>query len=237
MAFGRRKRQHLPASDVKARADVLVEDLGLGEYLGTRVEWDRLWARDRTPRRGIFWFSGGFVHVTWGSHDPDDPWRGERILTVMRWDDVVSITTGVEEYSEEGAVMEHCQLTARDGTTFTNPISSSSWDHLGFVHAAVSMAERTLLPTLIETCLSGTPVSFGNLSISLPGLRHPDFGNQTTPWRDVRSISQSKEFRLVITRTAPPAASTWLSMRLSGVPNGILAHPMLQHMIRRSSGT
>ena len=173
-----------------------------------RARWDRL-----------FWYPAGMAQRLATEPEPK----------VLRWADAAAVRVAFDT-GDDSVNLDRC-IVDGPGEAAIEADRGYKAGLTAFAREAERVIEIKLLPGLIEAYEHGQPVVFGELTITRAGLGYqPRLGHNGwwMTWPEVRMIKAHGPGRgLYIFPKPRGRGRRWISLEL--VPNGVLAHRLLEH--------
>jgi hypothetical protein len=173
-----------------------------------RSTWDRL-----------FWYPGGLAQRLAAEPEPK----------ILRWADAATVRIAYDT-SDDSLILDRCIVDGPDQVAVEADRKYKA-GLAAFAREAERVMEIKLLPGLIEAYERGQPVAFGELAISRAGLGYqPRIGRNSwwLAWPEVRTVKAHGPGRgLYIHPTPRGRGKRWIDLEM--VPNGILAHRLIEH--------
>lgn len=173
-----------------------------------RSKWDRL-----------FWYPGGLAQRLATEPEPK----------ILRWADAATVRIGYDT-SDDSLILDRCIVDGPDQLAIEADRRYKA-GLAAFAREAERVMEIKLVPRLTEAYERGQPVVFGELTISRAGLGYqPRIGrsNWWLAWPEVRTVKAHGPGRGLYVHPKPRGRGKhWIGLEM--VPNGILAHRLIEH--------
>ncbi|HEY2518730.1 MAG TPA: hypothetical protein VGJ19_01365 [Streptosporangiaceae bacterium] len=173
-----------------------------------RAKWDRL-----------FWYPGGVAQRLAAEPEPK----------ILRWADAATVRIAYDT-GDDSIILDRC-IVDGPGAAAIEADRKYQAGLAAFAREAERVIELTVLPGLTDAYQHGQPVVFGELTVSRAGLGYqPRMGRNSwwLRWPEVRTVKAHGPGRGLYVHPKPRGrGKRWINLEL--VPNGILAHRLIEH--------
>jgi hypothetical protein len=176
-----------------------------------RSRWDRL-----------YWFPDGIAQRV--STEPEPK--------ILRWADVTAVRVGFSTGGDDSPVLARCLVDGPAGVLVEADGGYKS-GLAAFAREAEQVMAARVLPGLTAACDRGEPVVFGELTITGHGLtvqpEREDRESWKLTWSQIQLIIAHGPGRALRVYLPPRGRKRrWIGLEL--VPNGFLAHHVIEHV-------